>query len=445
MADEKKIPNPTLDADKPITPLYPGEVIARLQRRVPDRSPKDILTWRAAIIAAESVYYPNQQRLFDLYDDILFDGHLRGIIRKHFASIVNKGLFFQKNEDRDKDFDPLIKSKPFRTLCVEILWTMMWGISGMEFIPGKKFAWKKVPRKHIKLKTQKITFEQTGLDDGIDYTDLWNVWILGENGDLGLLAAAAQYALYKRGDLADWANYIELFGMPTTILKYDAYDEQTKMALTKILDDQGNMLRLMIPKQADYERQENNSSNGTGDLQGTFLDAMNKEMDVLLLGGTESTTSSKSSGYGQSKVHSDQHKEIVRFDMDYLLEYLNSDQFHVILKSYGYNTEGGQFDFTKELDIDYLSARAEKIDLPLLKAGFQYSKKFIQDTYGVPEPESADDIFKIIPMAEPALDPEEPESDPANPKQKQQTKKRVPPKSQKNLGYYLRKISGFFD
>lgn len=438
--------NQTQDAHKPIVPKYPGNVIAQMQLRSPDRSPKDVQALRSSIMAAESVYYPNQQRLFDLYHDILDDAHLRGIIRKHFASIINKGLYFRKNDEHQPEFDDLIKSQNFRDMCAEILWTIMWGITGFEFLPGEKFDFLPIPRKHIKLKTQKIVWEQSVLEEGIDYTELSNVWVLGKSGDLGLLASAAYYALYKRGDLADWANYIELFGMPIAVMKYDAYDEQTKAALTKILNDTGNQLRLMVPKQADYEIKENNGSNGSGDLQNNLLDAMNKEIDVLILGGTESTSSSKSSGYGQAKVHSDQHKEIVRFDSDYLLAALNSDQFMQILKSYGFDVENGAFDFTKELDMEYLAIRAEKIDIPLLEAGVEYSEKFLRDTYGIPEPEGTDDIFSIKQAETDPQNPNNPQ-DPESGKGNDPVKPLQPDKPlerPKNMGYYFKLLQDFF-
>ncbi len=64
-------------------------VINELIIRSADRCRKDIATWRAALINAESVYFPNRSRLYDVYEDIILDGHLTGIIAKRIDAVLN--------------------------------------------------------------------------------------------------------------------------------------------------------------------------------------------------------------------------------------------------------------------------------------------------------------------------------------------------------------------
>ena len=357
-------------------------IINELNVRAVDRSRKDIATWRSALISAESVCYPERTRLYDLYDDILLDGHLSGVIAKRIDAVLNKEIYFENEEGKVYVMDALIRSVAFRNIVRTIMETQLWGISGVEFIPGKELNVQLIPRKHIKPALGLITYEQTGTD-GVRYADLHNVWIMGEAKDLGLLLKCAPHSLYKRGALADWAQYIELFGQPVRVIKYDAYDEQTKIELKQILDETGSSLSMMIPRQADFEIKDGKQTNCDGNLQLSFIKALNEEMSITILGNTETTTSSYSTGYAQSKVHLEQQYEITRSDLIYTAAMLNSPQFISILRSYGYPVQNGRFTFTKDMDIDYLQARIA-IDKQVAQA-VPVSDDYWYNTYGIPK------------------------------------------------------------
>ena len=143
------------------------------------------------------------------------------------------------------------------------------------------------------------------------------------------------------------------------ILKYDAYDEQTREELKRILEASGSALALILPKQVDYEIKDGKSSNGDGQLQLSFIKALNDELSILILGNTDTTTVSASSGYAQSKIHLEQQFEITKSDVAMVQAMLNTEAFGHILASYGYDTQGGQFQYSKEKDIDYLRKRIE--------------------------------------------------------------------------------------
>lgn len=357
-------------------------VIHELNIRAVDRGKKDILTWRNALNSAESVYNPDRVRLYDLYEDVVLDGHLSGIIAKRIDAVLNKEIYYEKDGRKVHAMDRLIHSLPFRKIVRTILETQLWGISAIEFVPGAQLALHTIPRKHIKPEKGLITYEQTG-NDGIGYKNLDNVWVLGEDRDLGLLLKCAPYAIYKRGGLADWAEYIELFGQPVRIVKYDSYDEQTKMELRKALEESGSSLSLMLPKQADFEIMDGKQSNGDGNLQLSFIKSLNDEMSIIILGNTETTSSSNSAGYAQSKIHLEQQYEITRSDIAYTTALLNEPKFTAILRSYGYPAGDGGFVFSKDMDIDYLTSRiavdkevATHISIP---------ESYWYDTYGIGE------------------------------------------------------------
>src|SRR5690606_17989004 len=149
--------------------------------------------------------------------------------------------------------------------------------------PGKEFEFKPIPRKHIKQKWGIISYEQNG-QEGIPYLDQPNLFIVGEPTDLGLLLKCAPYALLKRGNLADWAQFIEIFGQPMRVIKYEAHDRQAKVELQQVMDESGSSLALLIPNTAEIELMDGKTSNANGDLQDKFTRNLNDEMSITVLG-----------------------------------------------------------------------------------------------------------------------------------------------------------------
>ena len=92
-----------------------------------------------------------------------------------------------------------------------------------------------------------------------------------------MILACSMYAIYKRGGFGDFAQYVEIFGQPVRIMKYDAYDTKTKQELKTLLTDSGSSLAMMIPKQAEFEMLDGKTSNGDGKLQIGLKDAWKKQ------------------------------------------------------------------------------------------------------------------------------------------------------------------------
>jgi phage gp29-like protein len=251
------------------------------------------------------------------------------------------------------------------------------------------------------------------------------------------------YAVYKRGNFADWAQYVEIFGQPIRIMKYDAYDTQTKTELNKVLNSSGSSLAMMIPKQADFEMMDGKASNGDGKLQNGFKDACNAEMAICILGNTETTTSSTSSGYAQSKEHGKQQDEITKADLTFVANMLNHERFTNVLKSYGFAVEGGKFEYELELDLMALKTRME-IDT-FISAKVPIGDDYWYETYGIPKPENYEALKKEIQAQA---------QNQAQSQAKNQTKNQEPianspklkdPKKQNLIDGFLKNLADFFD
>lgn len=376
--------------------IAPTYLIHDFTQVAPDRGRKDVQNLKQAVESAELIHFPNRVLLYDLYHDVLsMDGFLTGIIGKRINSVLNKKLkFLDKSGKEEEDVTKLIRSNAGRELITKIIESVIWGISGVEFKVGKEFEFEEVPRKHIKPEKGIITKSQYGLstENGFKIDDLPFVWVIGKKNDLGLLLACSLYAIYKRGNFGDWAQYVEIFGQPVRIMEYDAYDTKTKEELRGILEKSGNSLAMMIPKQATFQMLDGKQSNGDGKLQGSFKDACNEEMAIAILGNTETTSSSSSSGYAQSKEHGEQQDEITASDLIYVENLLNSKKFIDILRSYGYPVDGGKFEFELDLNLAKLKQRLE-IDMAVSEK-VPVSDGYWYDTYRIPKPDNYDELRK---------------------------------------------------
>lgn len=196
----------------------------------------------------------------------------------------------------------------------------------------------------------------------------------------------------KNGNFGDWAQYVEIFGQPVRIMEYDAYDTKTKEELRKIMNEAGNSLAMMIPKQASFQMLDGKQSNGDGQLQLTFKDACNEEMAIAILGNTETTSSSTGSGYAQSKEHGEQQDEITASDLIFVENCLNSEKFLSILKSYGFPVDGGEFEYDLPISMAKLKERLE-IDLKVSDK-VPVADDYWYETYRIPKPDNYDELRK---------------------------------------------------
>lgn len=404
--------NSTQTKQDPIIGTKVEIVTHNITLRSNDRSTKDVSTWRKAHIIAESVTNPRRTDLYNVYEDALLDGHLSGIIGKRIDTVLNKKLLFKKGDNPVPELEPIIKSKAFRDIITAILESKFWGISGLEFQPGTNLFLKKIPRKHIKPKWQIITLNEHD-QEGISYTDLSNVWIIGDPDDLGLLLKCAFYALLKKGTITDWAEYIEIFGSPIITMTYEAGDVQTERKIDEVLNNIGNSTKIKIPRQAGLDVKDGKSSNGDGKLQETFIRIMNGEMSIVVLGNTETTSSSSSSGYAQAKTHSDQQMQIIKSDMMDVLDYLNTPHFLAILASYGLPVDGGMFEYDREVDVNYMQAKI-LVDKELHGIGVPFSKKYIYDTYAIDQPTTHEDTLTKADTTTEPPPPPKPKTKPKN-------------------------------
>jgi SPP1 gp7 family putative phage head morphogenesis protein len=374
-------------------------VINHLDVRPVVRQVLDIQKWRNAMVMAEGLTQ-NRVGLYDIYTDVLLDLILFRAIEKRIIHITNLPIVFIDNDGkRNEAIGDLMKELFFRQMLRHIMESIFWGHSLIELNwtepePNTKL----VARKHVKPRYKIVTTNQHDTF-GVDYNDnkaFYNYIEVGDPEDLGLLLKVTPYALWKRADIGDWSEFIELFGMPSTLGKYT--NPETRKLLRDAFEKMGGRPRLVVPNDAQVEMQESKSANGDGGLFNTFREALNEEMTIGVLGNTMTTIEAKSSGYAQSETQQKDQNELKKDDRAFAISVLNGKVRGYLIRE-GF-TKGGAFQF---VDDEHLSmSQRLAIDIQLndivpIDASYWYEKYKLPMPTAQPESKSE----SIVPKKKP--------------------------------------------
>ena len=365
---------PAVTAKKVVTPVYNQILIQPVHRGV-----NDIGSWKSALRAADMGL---RSKLYDLYEDILLDGFVLDAISKRIEAITDCDINFTVNKKEVPVMNDLIDTIEFEEQLKEIMWCLFWGISVDEYSFINGFDFNSIPRKHIRPK-EKLILRQQYDTTGISYAEDGMIIQWGKDDDLGLLLKIAPYVIYKRGGFGDWAQFVELFGMPQRIGKYNSMDEQSRRLLIQAFEEAGAAPYLVIPKESEVE-QTTLSGSTNGALYNDFRNACNEEILITILGQTMTTKDGAS--LSQSKVHMEVQEKKHRSDRRFVIRMLNK-YLVPLLESRGYPVHGGKFSFVDKKDEITVS------DLKTLSTMIPIPQTYGYEKYGIPKPQNGEPVF----------------------------------------------------
>ena len=217
-------------ASKPI-------VVQQIVVQAPQRRVYDIGDWRSALRSADN---GRPKYLYDLFEDILIDGVLADAINKRIEAVLNAEVVFMNARGQEEPaIAAMIDTTAWETLIREIMHRLFYGRAGVELFFNGGFHVEPIKPKYIDLDNCQILLNDTG-DRSVPYDQDPNLLVVGRPGDYGLLLKAAPYAIWKRGGFGDYAQWIELFGMPQRIGKYNTFDPQSRELLKQALEEAGS-------------------------------------------------------------------------------------------------------------------------------------------------------------------------------------------------------------
>jgi len=370
-------------------------IIKNINVRPINRVPLDISKWHNAIKYSEGLTY-NKKQLIEIYKQALLDGHLTSLMNKRIDAITNLELKFFDNDNKEVDeINTLINTSYFEKALKEIVASIFWGYTLLELDWSNREGYNNttysIDRRHIKPELH-IVVRETSDMSGIDYLE-HPLALFAGSSELGILAQACQYVIYKRNNTADWAEFNEVFGKPYPVGRYDNPD--TAELLNEAFTQAGFDAYIIAPKDAEIDLKTTNSGTGSGDLFKSHRDAMNEEMSILILGQNLTTKVSGDGSYAATNSHHEVEESIHNSDREYTIKILN-EKLIPILNRIGYNAVG-QFRFVQadEMSLkDRIGVDAQLNNIIPINPDYFY------ETYGVPkgeqktikEEESPDDM-----------------------------------------------------
>lgn len=396
----------------------------------PKRFGIDISDYTSAVKSAENVDYPRRYKLFDLYSDILMDTHLTSVIEKRKNAVLCSKIEFRKNGKPDDKVNEQIASPWFRKLVADILDAPIWGFTLCQFYKnGEWVNYDLIPRKHADPVRRIILRHQTDII-GIPWDEYPDLLFVGSEDELGLLAKAAPWVIYKRNTTADWAQFSEVFGMPIQEYIYDTNDDDARQRAINDAANAGSLAVFVHSKETELQLREAGNKTGSADVYERLCERCNNEISKLILGNTLTTESSENGTQALGTVHKKVEDQVAESDRRYVLDVLNYDMTE-IFAAMGIDTTGGEFCFPDPKKVDantkmsILSQLRNTFNLPI-------DDDYLYEEFGIDKPKNYEQLKKeyqvmaeTIASAPVANKQEEDEEEYKDKQQKQQEKKRT--------------------
>lgn len=354
----------------------------------PKRFGIDTSDFMAAIQSAENVDFSRRYKLYDLYSDILLDTHLTCVIEKRKNAILCSDIEFRRNGKPDETVNEQIRSPWFNRLISDILDAKFWGFSLLQFYKDGEWAnYDLVPRKHADPIKRIILRQQTDIT-GTSWDEYPDLLFVGTPRELGLLAKAAPWVIYKRNTTADWAQFSEVFGMPIQEYTYDTDDDDSRRRALEDSSNAGALAVFVHGKDTELKLVEAGNKTGSADVYERLCERCNNELSKLILGNTLTTESNENGTQALGTVHKKVEDKVTLADQRFILDVLNYDMAD-IFESLGIKVAGGEFCYPEQKDVDpntkisLLTQLKQNFNLPV-------DDDYLYEEFGVEKPKDYD-------------------------------------------------------
>lgn len=308
------------------------------------------------------------------------DKKIAEFVREQFQS-------FENFEDVMTDLlDAIGKGISF----IEIIWDIKEGkfiVKDLKYIHPKNFFWDY--EDNLKIRT----------DDnpsGINVPE--NKFIIhkykaksGHPSRAGVLRITAWMYLFKNYTLKDWVSFLEVYGMPLRIGKYDqSASEDDKKALMEALISLGTDAAGIYPTNTEIELKES-SKQSSAEIYEKLARFCDEQMSKCILGQTL-TSDSGGGSYAQSKTHNEVRHDLTAADCKALASTIRRDLISPLVKfNFGENAKIPYiaFDFEESED---LVQTANVYDVLINKIGIKIPMEFLYRKFKIPKPEKDEDI-----------------------------------------------------
>lgn len=358
----------------------------------------DIGQWRAALAIAESKTNPDRRLLYQVYNEVTLDAHVISVTQRLKLRCTNNPIVWRpatKTQTTPPAIQAIISAPWFTDLIEYIIESKWYGHSLIQlnfleknYVPDARPGVELIARPNVRPEFGDVLPAPGATSNAIPFrTPPYTNFLLecGRPNDLGLFNGIAPNVLFKRYGVKDWAEFLEVYGMPLRKAEYDPNQPGQRTELESIMRDMGSNAGIIIPRGSTMELIDSAKAGNSQafDLYAAFHNA---EISKAML--LQTMTTSDGSSLSQAEVHQRAEDEAVMGYRLYVLRYLNST-FKAILQRHGLPVTDGQFEYDnrERLSMSQMADVVIKLqnvaDIPM---------SWIYDTFGIPAPGPGDVI-----------------------------------------------------
>lgn len=269
--------------DKPLSKQLQWESVLR--------SAQNLKKWKSAVSGATDPDNPAKLSLWQFYDNLLLDSHLRSCIDTR-VTYVQRSPFKMVDDNGVEDPEATwLLERPWLDDAMQIVTNQIFeGVKLLEMFDintdGELAEINEVPMPYFNTRSGVITPDLDG-SSGWSYREApysdYYVQI-GKNNDLGELERLGPIVLAKKLALGSYLDYIEKYGVPPLFITTDREDEAR---LDQLFEAAKNFKSNQFMVGRGQEKFEIGTINGTGTAPfNDLFKFANDEISKSILGGT---------------------------------------------------------------------------------------------------------------------------------------------------------------
>ena len=305
-------------------------------------SDKHIKDWKNAVDSALAPPYYDKRYLVEIINQCIFDAHLQAQLQtRQNGVLAEKFVLCAANSTPDANLEKLLKN-----IIKAILNSILYWASAVEIdtggAPGSVPVCYEIPAENLCPHRRELIPNAT-YHEGFSI-DLFENLLFFPNpsNHLGLMAFAAQYAIYKRFSVSDWSRHSELFGMPFLSLKTPVTDKEEIQKRHKALAEFGTNAYIMLDVDEELTALDNKTSGTPHEIYLQMIKFCDEQIAKAIVGQTG--TSDQKAFVGAAQVHERVLDWYIEADMFYVRETMN-DQVIPFLAKKGLLAENTTFEW----------------------------------------------------------------------------------------------------
>lgn len=218
----------------------------------------------------------------------------------------------------------------------------------------------------------------------------------------GLARAVAWGWMFKNFSIKDWVSFLETYGMPLRVGRYDNGESEDNIAiLARAVADLGSDAAAVFPKTMEVQFIDGKGGSAPGDLWRSMAEYIDDQVSKVVLGQTN-TADAKAGGLGsgQAEVHNEVRKDIRDFDAAMLAATIRRDVVvPMIMLNFGPQDEYPRIK-VGEVDSEDVETllNAARVLVPM---GVRVGARQMGEKTGLPVPEPGEDVLQASPQPTP--------------------------------------------